>query len=96
MVLSALNVWSHTAARWAGIEIPLALTAHHVFTLAADKPYTQDLPLLKDLAAPAKLYMRPMGGHLMVGSGTEGSARGPAWRAGCRVLTRPSRHSGTR
>lgn len=73
MVLSAVNVWSRTVAGWAGVDIPLGITAHHVFTLAADKPYGQDLPLLKDLAAPAKLYMRPMGGHLLVGAGHEGS-----------------------
>ena len=58
---------------WAGIDIPLTITAHHVFTLAADKPYSQDLPVMKDLAAPARLYTRPMGGHLLVGGGHEGT-----------------------
>jgi len=72
VVLSAVNVWSRIAAGWAGIEIPFEITAHHVFTLAADAPYTPDLPVLKDLASPAKLYMRPSGGHLLVGSGLEG------------------------
>ena len=72
VVLSALNVWSRVAAGWAGIDIPVDITAHHVFTLAADAPYTQDLPVLKDLASPARLYMRASGGHLLVGGGHEG------------------------
>lgn len=72
VVLSAVNVWSRIAAGWAGIEIPFGITAHHVFTLAADAPYTPDLPVLKDLASPARLYMRASGGHLLVGGGHEG------------------------
>ena len=73
MVLSAVNVWSRVVAGWAGIDIPLTITAHHVFTLAADRPYGQDLPVMKDLASSAKLYTRPMGGHLLVGGGHEGT-----------------------
>jgi glycine/D-amino acid oxidase-like deaminating enzyme len=72
VVLSAANVWSHDVARWAGLDIPLEITAHQVFTLAADRPYGPELPLLKDLASPAKLYMRASGGHLLVGGGHEG------------------------
>jgi sarcosine oxidase subunit beta len=73
IVLSAVNVWSRMAAAWAGIDIPFEITAHHVFTLAVDAPYTQDLPVLKDLASPARLYMRASGGHLLVGGGHEGT-----------------------
>jgi sarcosine oxidase subunit beta len=72
VTLSAVNVWSRIAAGWAGIEIPFEITAHHVFTLAAAEPYTRDLPVLKDLASPARLYMRASGGHLLVGGGHEG------------------------
>ncbi|MFZ4408707.1 MAG: NAD(P)/FAD-dependent oxidoreductase [Paracraurococcus sp.] len=72
VVLSAANVWSHDIARWAGFDIPLEITAHQVFTLAADRTYGPELPLLKDLASPAKLYMRASGGHLLVGGGHEG------------------------
>ena len=72
VVLSAVNVWSRRVARWAGLDVPCDITAHHVFTLAADKPYTPDLPILKDLASRARLYMRPTGGHLLVGGGHEG------------------------
>jgi sarcosine oxidase, subunit beta len=60
-------------ASWAGVEIPCEITAHHVFTLAADRPYTPDLPVLKDLASAARLYMRPSGGNLLVGGGHEGT-----------------------
>jgi glycine/D-amino acid oxidase-like deaminating enzyme len=73
-VLSAVNVWSRSVAGWAGIEIPFEITAHHVFTLAADAPYTPDLPVVKDLASPSRLYTRPSGGHLLVGAGHEGSS----------------------
>ena len=73
MVLSAVNVWSQTVAGWAGIAIPMEISAHHVFTLAADRPYSADLPVLKDLLSPARLYMRASGGHLLVGGGHEGT-----------------------
>lgn len=73
VVLSALNVWSGAIGRWAGLNIPLGLSAHHVVHLAADQPYTNDLPVLKDLASTARLYMRPQGGHLLVGAGDEGA-----------------------
>ncbi len=72
IVLSAVNVWSRVAAGWADIEIPCHITAHHVFTLSAAASYTTELPVLKDLASPSKLYMRASGGHLMVGAGHEG------------------------
>jgi len=73
VVLSAVNIWSRAAAEWAGIEIPFGITVHHVFALAAEAPYTSDLPVLKDLASPARLYMRPQGGTLLVGSGLDGT-----------------------
>jgi sarcosine oxidase, subunit beta len=73
VVLSATNVWSRAVAGWAGVEIPCEITAHHVFTLAADRPFTPNLPVLKDLASPARLYMRPMGGNLLVCGGHEGT-----------------------
>jgi sarcosine oxidase subunit beta len=72
VVLSAVNVWSRMVAGWANLDVPCDITAHHVFTLAADKPYTSNLPVLKDLASSARLYMRPTGGNLLVGGGHEG------------------------
>ena len=72
VVLSAVNVWTRMVMAWAGLDVPCDITAHHVFTLAADKPYTPNLPILKDLASPARLYMRPISGNLLLGAGHEG------------------------
>lgn len=72
VVVSAMGIWSGMTAQWAGITIPLTINAHSVFTLASDVPYASNLPILKDLAAPSRLYMRPSGGHLLVGAGNDG------------------------
>jgi len=75
LVISAQNIWSHEVAKWGGIHLPLTLSRHAVFTLDAATPYTRDLPVLKDLASPGKLYMRSYGGRqLLVGDGNEGEA----------------------
>ena len=73
VVISAQNIWSRELAAWTGVELPLALSRHAVFTLEASAPYTREMPVLKDLASPAKLYMRSYGGRqLLVGDGNEG------------------------
>jgi len=73
VVISAQNIWTRELAAWTGIELPLALSRHTVFTLEAPVPYSRDLPVLKDLASPGKLYMRSYGGRqLLVGDGNEG------------------------
>jgi sarcosine oxidase, subunit beta len=73
LVISAQNIWSQEVATWTGIALPLALSRHAVFTLEAPEPYTSNLPILKDLASPGKLYMRSYGGRqLLVGDGNEG------------------------
>jgi sarcosine oxidase subunit beta len=72
-VVSAQNIWSRQLAAWTGIDVPLTLSRHAVFTLEAPVPYTRNLPVLKDLASPGKLYMRSYGGsQLLVGDGNEG------------------------
>jgi sarcosine oxidase, subunit beta len=72
-VVSAQNIWSRDITRWTGVELPLACSRHAVFTLEAPTPYTRELPMLKDLASPGKLYMRGYGGRqLLVGDGNEG------------------------
>ncbi len=76
VVLSAVNVWSRVATGWAGLKIPFGITAHHVFTLAADAPYTPDLPVVKDLASPAK--------------STRGRAAGTCWSAAVTRATPPT------
>jgi sarcosine oxidase subunit beta len=70
--ISAIGIWSQSLARWAGIDVPLSLNAHSVFALAAAKQYESHLPILKDLASPSRLYMRPMSGSLLVGAGNDG------------------------
>lgn len=73
VVISAQNIWSQEAARWVDIDLPLTLSRHAVFTLEAPVPYGRELPVLKDLASPGKLYMRSYGGRqLLVGEGNEG------------------------
>ncbi len=73
VVISAQNIWTRELAAWSGVALPLTLSRHAVFTLEAPVPYTRDLPILKDLASPAKLYMRSYGGRqLLVGDGNEG------------------------
>ncbi|MEO8344571.1 MAG: FAD-binding oxidoreductase [Betaproteobacteria bacterium] len=75
LVISAQNIWSREVALWTGIDLPLTLSRHAVFTLEAPAPYTRDLPVLKDLASPGKLYMRSYGGRqLLVGDGNEGES----------------------
>lgn len=74
-VICALNIWTGTLARWTGIELPLTLSRHAVFTLDGPVPYTRDLPVLKDLASPSKLYLRSYATtQLLVGDGNEGEA----------------------
>src|SRR6185436_259146 len=69
----ALNIWTGLVERWTGIPLPLTMSRHAVFTLEGATPYTRDLPVLKDLASPAKLYMRSYATRqLLVGDGNEG------------------------
>ncbi len=72
-VVCAQNIWTGEVARWTGIALPLTISRHAVFTLEGPTPYTKDLPVLKDLASPAKLYLRSYGNtQLLVGDGNEG------------------------
>ncbi|MFO1316785.1 MAG: FAD-binding oxidoreductase [Burkholderiales bacterium] len=73
VVISAQNIWSRDVSSWTGIELPLTMSRHAVFTLEGPRPYERGLPVLKDLASPGKLYMRGYGGRqLLVGDGNEG------------------------
>jgi sarcosine oxidase subunit beta len=75
-VICAQNVWSGEAARWAGIDLPLAIERHAVLSLAAPAaPYTRAMPVFKDLASPGLVYCRSYGGAQMLASeGTPGEA----------------------
>jgi glycine/D-amino acid oxidase-like deaminating enzyme len=69
----ALNIWTGLCERWTGVALPLTMSRHAVFTLEGSTPYTRDLPVLKDLASPAKLYLRSYATRqLLVGDGNEG------------------------
>ncbi|MET0346703.1 MAG: FAD-binding oxidoreductase [Casimicrobiaceae bacterium] len=72
-VIAAQNIWTGELARWIGIELPLVLSRHAVFTLEGAVPYRRDLPVIKDLASAGKLYFRSYGGaQVLVGDGNEG------------------------
>lgn len=74
-VVCAQNIWSREVAAWTGIALPLTISRHAVFTLEGPTAYTKDLPVLKDLASPAKLYLRSYATRqLLVGDGNEGEA----------------------
>ena len=72
-VIVALNIWTSALAGWTGIALPLTISRHAVFTLEGPTAYTRELPVLKDLASPAKLYVRSYATRqLLVGDGNEG------------------------
>ena len=73
VVVSAQNIWSREVARWAGVELPLTMSRHSVMTLEAETPYGHDLPVVKDLVSPGRLYFRSYGGRqVLVSEGNEG------------------------
>jgi glycine/D-amino acid oxidase-like deaminating enzyme len=75
-VVSVQNVWSGELARWTGVALPLAIERHSVISLEARAaPYTRQMPVFKDLAAPGLLYYRCYGGaQMLVSEGTPGEA----------------------
>jgi sarcosine oxidase subunit beta len=73
VVVSAQNIWSRELAAWTGITVPLTLSRHRVMTFAAQTRYARELPVVKDLASPGKLYFRGYGGgQVLVGEGNDG------------------------
>ncbi len=72
-VISAQNIWSGELAAWTGLNLPLTLSRHAVFTLEGPMAYTRELPVLFDLASPGKIYLRSYAGkQLLVGGGNGG------------------------
>jgi sarcosine oxidase, subunit beta len=75
MVISAQNIWTSELAAWTGLELPLVRERHSVMTLACDKPYTNTMPIFKDLASHGMLYYRSYGGNqMLVSEGVAGEA----------------------
>lgn len=57
LVISAQNIWSGELAAWTGIEVPLVLSRHAVFTLEGPEPYTRRLPVLLGIVALSAAYI---------------------------------------
>lgn len=71
-VVSAQNIWAGDIERWTGIATPVRAERHSVLALDGPQPYTQAMPVYKDLGPAGMLYCRSYGGRQMLVS--EGSA----------------------
>jgi len=72
-VISVQNIWATELQRWTGITVPLTAERHRVLALAGPMPYTQHMPVFKDLASPGMLYARSYGGgQMLVSEGLAG------------------------
>ncbi len=72
-VIAAIGPWTAPVARWAGVELPLAISRHIVLTFRSGEPYARDLPIVKDMTTGNKMYFRPAtGGVVLVGTGDHG------------------------
>jgi sarcosine oxidase subunit beta len=73
IVISAVGPWTQRLMTPLGIDLPMANTRHTVFTIKSDEvSYSSDLPIVKDLTVPNKMYFRPEAGTILVGSGDRG------------------------
>jgi len=68
VVVSCQNIWATALAGWAGITVPLHAERHVVLALQGRLPYTQAMPVFKDLALDAMPYYRSYGGRQMLAS----------------------------
>ena len=67
LVIGAQNIWTAELAAWTGIEMPVKPERHRVFAFeSAAAPYTQAMPVYKDLGSPGMLYCRSYGGRQML------------------------------
>ena len=67
-VISAQNIWARDIERWTGIATPVRAERHRVFALEGPLPYTQAMPVYKDLGSPGMVYCRSYGGRQMLAS----------------------------
>lgn len=76
VVISTQNIWATQIERWTGIATPVVAERHRLLALQVDTAaYTPDMPVFKDLASPAMLYLRSYGGaQMLVGEGLPGEA----------------------
>jgi sarcosine oxidase, subunit beta len=73
LIISTQNIWARDIERWTGIPTPVAAERHTVLALQGPQPYSQQMPVYKDLASPGMLYCRSYGGtQMLVSDGTSG------------------------
>jgi len=69
LVISAQNIWTPELQAWTGIGTPVKPERHRVFAFETPAaPYTQAMPVYKDLGSPGMLYCRSYGGRQMLAS----------------------------
>lgn len=72
-VLVATGPWIKGLIHDLGVELPLEVSRHVVLTFRGSEPYGPTLPIVKDLSAVNKMYLRPAsGGVVLVGTGDHG------------------------
>ena len=75
IIVCAQNIWTADLAKWTRLTLPLTSERHTVLTLKAESPYTNLMPVFKDLASPGLLYGRSYGGNrMLVSEGIAGEA----------------------
>jgi glycine/D-amino acid oxidase-like deaminating enzyme len=75
-VVSTQNIWAAELGRWLGTPMHVRAERHAVLALQCEPaPYTQAMPVFKDLSSPGMLYCRSYGGRqMLVSEGTAGVA----------------------
>jgi sarcosine oxidase subunit beta len=73
VVVSAQNIWATDIARWTGIATPVQPARHIALALEGPQPYSQAMPVYKDLGSEGMLYCRSYGGRqMLVSEGVSG------------------------
>ena len=72
-VVSTQNIWAHQLQDWLGVKIALSAERHAVLALEAEQPYTQSMPVFKDMVSEGMLYLRSYGlRQMLVSEGVQG------------------------
>lgn len=73
LVISTQNIWARDIERWTGIHSPVRAERHSVLALQGPLPYSNHMPVYKDLGSPGMLYCRSYGGtQMLVSEGIAG------------------------
>jgi sarcosine oxidase subunit beta len=65
-VISTQNIWTHEVAAWMARAMYVQPERHVVLALEGPRPYTFNMPVLKDLGSRGMLYCRSYGGKQML------------------------------